>query len=46
MATRFRTLYGYLWLGYKLTINKNKFSGAWNFGTNKNTVTNVEQIVK
>ena len=39
-------LYGYLWLGYKLTINKNKFSGAWNFGTNKNTVTNVEQIVK
>ena len=39
-------LYGYLWLGCKLTINKNKFSGAWNFGTNKNTVTNVEQIVK
>lgn len=39
-------LYGYLWLGYKLAINKNKFSGAWNFGTNKNTVTNVEQIVQ
>ena len=35
-----------IYLGYKLTINKNKFSGAWNFGTNKNTVTNVEQIVK
>ena len=39
-------LYGYLWLGYKLTLNKKKFSCPWNFGTNKNTVTNVEQIVK
>ena len=29
-----------------MTINKNKFSGAWNSGTHKNTVTNVEQIVK
>lgn len=39
-------LFGYLWLGYNLTVNKKKFSCPWNFGTNKNTVTNVEQIVK
>jgi CDP-glucose 4,6-dehydratase len=39
-------LYGYLWLGYNLSVNKKKFSCPWNFGTNKNTVTNVEQIVK
>jgi len=39
-------LYGYLLLGYNLSVNKKKFSCPWNFGTNKNTVTNVEQIVK
>ena len=39
-------LYGYLLLGYKLYKNKKTYSGAWNFGTNKNTVTNVEEVVK
>ena len=39
-------LYGYLLLGYKLHYNKKIFSGPWNFGTNKNTVTNVEEVIK
>ena len=39
-------LYGYLLLGYKLYYNKKNFSGAWNFGTNKNTVTSVEEVIK
>ena len=39
-------LYGYLLLGHKLYKNKKIYSGAWNFGTNKNTVTNVEEVVK
>ena len=25
---------------------KKNFSGAWNFGTNKNTVTSVEEVIK
>lgn len=39
-------LYGYLLLGSKLFKNKQTYSGAWNFGTNKNTITNVEEVVK
>ena len=39
-------LYGYLILGQKLYQNPKKYSGSWNFGTKKNTVTNVITIVK
>jgi CDP-glucose 4,6-dehydratase len=39
-------LYGYLLLGYKLHKDKKTYSGAWNFGTKQNTVTNVEEVVK
>lgn len=39
-------LYGYLLLGMKLQLNPNKYSGAWNFGTEKNTVTSVKQIAE
>ena len=39
-------LYGYMLLGYKLYKNKKKYSGSWNFGTNNNTVTSVEEVVK
>ena len=39
-------LYGYLLLGQKLYMKPKNFSGAWNFGTKKNTVTTVLQIVK
>ena len=39
-------LYGYLLLGQKLFKNPKKYSGAWNFGTEKKTVTTVLQIVQ
>ena len=39
-------LYGYLILAEKVYKKPNKFSGPWNFGTKKNTVTNVLKIVK
>ena len=39
-------LYGYLLLGEKLFKNPKIYSGPWNFGTKKNTVTNVLKIVK
>tara|TARA_B100001059_G_scaffold234160_1_gene275937 strand:- start:1011 stop:2066 length:1056 start_codon:yes stop_codon:yes gene_type:complete len=39
-------LNGYLMLGAYLYKNPKKFSGAWNFGTEKNTVTSVLKIVK
>tara|TARA_Y100000389_G_scaffold183265_1_gene200581 strand:+ start:889 stop:1947 length:1059 start_codon:yes stop_codon:yes gene_type:complete len=39
-------LYGYLLLGEKLFKKPKTYSGAWNFGTRKNTVTNVLKIVK
>ena len=39
-------LYGYLLLGEKLFKNPKIYSGPWNFGTKKNTVTNVVKIVK
>jgi len=39
-------LNGYLELGMKLYRNPEKYSGAWNFGTEKKTITSVEQIIK
>ena len=39
-------LYGYLILGGNLYKDPKKYSGAWNFGTEKNTVTSVLTIVK
>ena len=39
-------LYGYLILASKLYRNPKKYSGPWNFGTEKNTVTSVIKIVK
>ena len=39
-------LYGYLLLGMKLNRNPIKYSGPWNFGTEKNTVTSVMEIAK
>ena len=39
-------LNGYLILGEKIFKNPKKFSGPWNFGTRKNTVTNVLEIVR
>ena len=39
-------LYGYLILAERLYKKPNYYSGAWNFGTRKNTVTNVLEIVK
>ena len=39
-------LYGYLILGHKLFKEPLKYSGAWNFGSKKNTITSVHQVVK
>lgn len=39
-------LKGYLFLAKKQYENSNKFSGAWNFGTTPNSLTNVKMIVK
>jgi CDP-glucose 4,6-dehydratase len=39
-------LYGYLVLGEKIFKQPKIYSGPWNFGTKKNTVTNVLEIVK
>tara|TARA_B100001540_G_scaffold305189_1_gene315811 strand:- start:2070 stop:3155 length:1086 start_codon:yes stop_codon:yes gene_type:complete len=39
-------LYGYLMLAFNLHKNKTTFSGSWNFGTNKNTITSVEEVIK
>ncbi len=39
-------LYGYLILAFNLHKNKKNFSGSWNFGTNKNTITSVEEVIK
>ena len=38
-------LYGYLLLAEKLYKEPNKFSGPWNFGTERNTITSVEQVI-
>jgi CDP-glucose 4,6-dehydratase len=37
---------GYLILGYKLFNKPKKYSGGWNFGSKKNTVTTVHEVVK
>ena len=39
-------LYGYLMLGEKVYTNPKKYSGPWNFGTTKNTATDVLTIVR
>jgi len=39
-------LYGYLLLGCKLYHKPNLYSGAWNFGTKKNNIFTVKQIVE
>jgi len=39
-------LKGYLMLAKEQYQNSNKYSGAWNFGTNPRSVTNVKEIVK
>ena len=39
-------IYGYLVLAKNLYINPKKFSGPWNFGSKKNTVTDVLTVVK
>ncbi len=39
-------LNGYLALAIKLYKNPKKFSGAWNFGTEKNTITSVGEIIE
>ena len=38
-------LLGYLLLAYKLYKQPKKFSGPWNFGTEKNTVTSVKEVI-
>jgi len=39
-------LYGYLILGMKMYKQPKEFSGPWNFGTERNTITNVLEIVR
>ncbi len=39
-------LYGYLKLAEKLYKNPLRYSGPWNFGTERNTVTSVEQVIQ
>ena len=39
-------LYGYLILALKLYNEPKKYSGPWNFGSKKNTVTSVYEVVK
>ncbi len=39
-------LNGYLILAKKIYNNPKKYSGAWNFGTSKNTVTSVRNVVE
>ena len=39
-------LHGYLILALKLYNQPGKYSGPWNFGTEHNTVTSVEQIIR
>jgi len=39
-------LNGYLELAQRLYYEPKKYSGPWNFGTEKNTITTVEQVIK
>ncbi len=50
MATRpwqhvFEPLSGYLWLGYLLDKDYEKYSQAWNFGPNSENIINVGKVV-
>ncbi len=38
-------LFGYLILAFKLYKQPKKYSGPWNFGTERNTITSVEQVI-
>ena len=38
-------LFGYLILALKLYKQPKKYSGPWNFGTERNTITSVEQVI-
>ena len=38
-------LFGYLILAFKLYKQPKKYSGPWNFGTEHNTITSVEQVI-
>ncbi len=38
-------IFGYIKLGYKISQNPSKYSGAWNFGPNTNLVCSVDEIV-
>ncbi len=38
-------LFGYLILALKLYKQPKKYSGPWNFGTDRNTITSVEQVI-
>ena len=39
-------LSGYLLLSHKLWNNPKKYSGPWNFGSKKNTLTTVSEVIK
>uniref|UniRef100_A0A7C3RLD4 CDP-glucose 4,6-dehydratase n=1 Tax=Dictyoglomus thermophilum TaxID=14 RepID=A0A7C3RLD4_DICTH len=39
-------LYGYLLLGVKMLENREKFSGAWNFGPSDTDILTVEEVTK
>ena len=38
-------IFGYINLGYKISKNPTKYSGAWNFGPNTNLVSSVNKVV-
>ncbi len=38
-------IFGYIKLGYKISQNPTKYSGAWNFGPNTNLVSSVNIVV-
>jgi CDP-glucose 4,6-dehydratase len=39
-------LFGYLYLGAKMSKNPNEYNSAWNFGPQKNDIFSVEQLVE
>ena len=41
-----KPLNGYLMLAYNLFKNPKKYSGPWNFGTERNTITSVEEVIE
>ena len=38
-------IFGYIKLGYKISQNPSRYSGAWNFGPNTNLVYSVNEVV-